>query len=1556
MLLRLRRSLLRLQELSRGGADARLALQAQVPSAFPAPAGIVTAGQEALLFEHPPRGRRLDRAGLGGGAGAALALLAWQLSAAGHPPRELEPALVMRDAGRLCLLDLPTAGSAGQAAQSLVLLQARLAGRRPTAALRAPQLAEVVWRATGGAGGGAANALLRAALAPLPDATGIEQWCRQALQNAQDGGLPPVLVAPDLESADALCALLCRAALRLGLTLLPEGIDAAGAVRLKRLTGLPAAEAWLARPRGQAVVVLAADWREAATLLVHAARIPAWPPAGRAALVAWLRPLHAPPELLSELLLPLLEADAPGARRLVLALIERTGAAFTEGAVRIQPHWPDELRAMVQARRVNLVHPSATRLAMLLSLAPGGLSLAAVDGTPELQRAADLLVATGLAQRAPDILLPAPSLYPPQIEPAARRTACLWLAGREHFCPSPDPLRRAAWCAGLRLRGGEINAWQDSGCERLFAELCQGRHFAEALELCESHALCAARLGEGPPAVAVLLAARELASALWTPRRARRMLRLWTRGYSGPWLALLLGLRATVERQLHGFEAWLPLVERVRALAPGLPRLQREQALIAAALACCYEDPGTALDLLAGVGPEPAQSARLASLARVLYIRAECAFVGIRLSEALDLLQQARQALHPRAYAPLLARWEGHLEAMQVNAQGVASFFERGVEESMQPLRALQQRHGCLQDLVARALVNQYLFRLRLREIGSLDATDVEAVLAEARPDHVRGYLIVLYQLSENAIYRGDAALVQQLGARMQALDAARTSPMAWAGWVRHNALRLALAGDFARARAWWRQSSVRRLPEPWRTRMGHLRIGERGVLRLLAGRPQAARRDLREASRRLQEMSAGGRASGLFCLAVVLELLAGAAPRPDELADLESMGRRGYHLPGLVALLASCAASGEWQSLQDIADHDEAPALWRCLVLGAGAMLARAGALRQAAQLAQAALALVPPHVPLLRAWLEREFPLAEHRPGRLDPETLQALADLHIDPLRPAEPAVLLRQACDALRQATGCESAGLLAAPVPGFVGAPALRPACETALAQGESLDSAASAVSLQGAAGALAVAQGQACLPTLQAVAARLDELLAVSAARQERDMQRRRARLLAAAGWALGSEESLGARLNALSALAAAESGAAGVELALLRRGSPVLATSRIPEFETEFTSRVDDALSLRLRAGGGEREVLERACQSSARALAAALRRGPDSLRGELGRAVQGEVVWAAGEPLGTSPASARLADSLRRFSDLDLTVVISGAPGSGKDLAARALHQSGPRADRPHVVVDCATLRAETAASELFGHVRGAFTGALADHAGLLETAGSGTLQLDNPGELAQPVQAMLLRALQQRRFLPVGGSQERELRARLVVTSAEPLEELAGRGRLRPDLAQRLAGLNLRVPSLSDRGDDAVFLARHFVREAGRQFGRVVRLSAQSEQWLSGQAWPGNVRQLRSMVARAAVLCQGGVITPDDLRSEPADGAAGSLRLPRDVPGLAMSGRLVLAGLRELGDASCQDLVRRLGLSRTSVSTALSDLARRGLAERQGMGRGTRYLLRG
>jgi two-component system, NtrC family, response regulator HydG len=398
-----------------------------------------------------------------------------------------------------------------------------------------------------------------------------------------------------------------------------------------------------------------------------------------------------------------------------------------------------------------------------------------------------------------------------------------------------------------------------------------------------------------------------------------------------------------------------------------------------------------------------------------------------------------------------------------------------------------------------------------------------------------------------------------------------------------------------------------------------------------------------------------------------------------------------------------------------------------------------------------------------------------------------------------------------------------------------------------------------------------------------------------------------------------------------------------------VRGETPVLETARGADWDTELSRRVDHTLTLLVRGSGGDREALERTATRCAEAVAQMLREGA-RLRQELGTPGAGEVIEGAGEPLGASGASRRLYDELRRLADLDMPVVISGEPGCGKDFCARTLHAISRRASLPLIAVECSTLRPETAASELFGHVRGAFTGATHDHAGLLESAGEGVLQFDGISALVPSVQAMLLRTLQIRKFMPVGSTTERDFRARIVVTSTRPLEELVAAGELREDLAQRLTGLNVRVPPLRERGDDILLFARIALERQSAQLGRKLRLSRHAEQHLLSQPWPGNVRQLKSVVTRAAVLADGDIIGVEDLRDDVSTADDGS---PEAEDGLNLTRKVVLNMLRQRGELTPRELIRNLGIGRTTASTALSDLVDQGLAQRVGKGRSSKYL---
>jgi DNA-binding NtrC family response regulator len=469
---------------------------------------------------------------------------------------------------------------------------------------------------------------------------------------------------------------------------------------------------------------------------------------------------------------------------------------------------------------------------------------------------------------------------------------------------------------------------------------------------------------------------------------------------------------------------------------------------------------------------------------------------------------------------------------------------------------------------------------------------------------------------------------------------------------------------------------------------------------------------------------------------------------------------------------------------------------------------------------------------------------------------------------------------------------------------------------------------------------------------LRALAARVAELSELAQARDAGVARRRQGREAVRAAWALATgDPSPAARLAALRALLIAETQAEDAGLALLRGGTELISAGDLARWDAEATQQVDAALRLRARVAGGDALQLDTSTARAAAALRAILQQGPERLRLELGRPAEDEEVMLAGHNLGSSPASRRLLAELRRFADIELPISVIGEPGSGKDLAVRALHTLSSRAAQPLVVVDCPTLRRETAASELFGHVRGAFTGATADHAGLLERAGEGLLQLDGLVNLDMSIQAMLLRAFQARSFLPVGGVAERAFRARIAVTGTQPLNALVQQGLLREDLAQRLQGVQLFVPPLRERGDDALAFARELLQQLARQFNRRLRLSRAAESYIREHAWPGNVRELKAAVTRGAVMASGPEVSRADLLGEDATAGA-TLLLPADAPGLGTSARLVLGALRQSGRGTPGVLVQRLGLSRTTVSTCLSQLADEGLCERIGRGRATHY----
>jgi DNA-binding NtrC family response regulator len=220
--------------------------------------------------------------------------------------------------------------------------------------------------------------------------------------------------------------------------------------------------------------------------------------------------------------------------------------------------------------------------------------------------------------------------------------------------------------------------------------------------------------------------------------------------------------------------------------------------------------------------------------------------------------------------------------------------------------------------------------------------------------------------------------------------------------------------------------------------------------------------------------------------------------------------------------------------------------------------------------------------------------------------------------------------------------------------------------------------------------------------------------------------------------------------------------------------------------------------------------------------------------------------------------------------------TVLITGERGTGKEVIAQAIHRASARPDGPFVAVNCAAIPEALLESELFGHVKGAFTGAAGDRAGLFAQAEGGTLLLDEIGELPLALQAKLLRVLQEGEIRRVGDQKTRRIDVRLLAATAKDLAAEATAGRFRHDLFDRVNVVTIHLPPLAERRDDIAPLARHFAARLTRRLGRRVALSEPALAWLVEQPWPGNVRALEHAIERAAVLSDKETLEPSDLRS--------------------------------------------------------------------------------
>jgi len=293
----------------------------------------------------------------------------------------------------------------------------------------------------------------------------------------------------------------------------------------------------------------------------------------------------------------------------------------------------------------------------------------------------------------------------------------------------------------------------------------------------------------------------------------------------------------------------------------------------------------------------------------------------------------------------------------------------------------------------------------------------------------------------------------------------------------------------------------------------------------------------------------------------------------------------------------------------------------------------------------------------------------------------------------------------------------------------------------------------------------------------------------------------------------------------------------------------------------------------------------------------------------------------------LGESPAMARLQLEIARVAPTDARVLIMGENGTGKELVACAVHRLSGRADAPLVEVNCAAIPEELIESELFGHVKGSFTGATEDRRGKFEEADGATLFLDEVGDMSAKTQAKVLRALQEGRFARVGSTKSIASDARVLSATNKDLQAEIARGAFREDLYFRLAVVPIHVPPLRERSEDIPALARHFFELASARFGRrPKRLQPDALRALMAHRWPGNVRELKNLIERLMILAPGDEVAADDLPF-----AAAEPELPPDAPLKDarddFERRYILAALRR-SRGNVTRAAERLGLERSNL----------------------------
>jgi DNA-binding NtrC family response regulator len=302
----------------------------------------------------------------------------------------------------------------------------------------------------------------------------------------------------------------------------------------------------------------------------------------------------------------------------------------------------------------------------------------------------------------------------------------------------------------------------------------------------------------------------------------------------------------------------------------------------------------------------------------------------------------------------------------------------------------------------------------------------------------------------------------------------------------------------------------------------------------------------------------------------------------------------------------------------------------------------------------------------------------------------------------------------------------------------------------------------------------------------------------------------------------------------------------------------------------------------------------------------------------------------------VGRSPRMIEIYKLIGMLSGSRTPVLIRGETGTGKELVATAIHNYSPWSGEPFIAINCTALAESLLESELFGHVKGSFTGALGDRRGKFELAGSGTIFLDEIGDTTPAFQAKLLRVLQAREFYPVGSERPRKTQARVIAATHRPIEELIRQGQFREDLYFRLRVVEINLPPLRERKEDIPILAEHLLARAARELGKDVRsIPPRVMQLLQEHAWPGNVRELENAITRAVVLAHGPALTPEHFALQgPAPAAgAGQAGGEDEIGTLAQAQRRHVERVLAHTGGNKSQAARILGISRPRLDRLLA-----------------------